>query len=409
MKTDPIIVLDPGSSVVRAAAFRASETGLETLGAAQAESRGIRRGVVIDASAASDSIDAALKRVHQSAAIEISSVIVGIGGPSVHTANSQGYLPIFPRGRTITREDALQVINHSRQVGVPTGYEQLQAFPKEFVIDGEAGVTAPIGRTGGSLEVMTHIVAAEAGYLENMERAVALAGKHVEQMVLRSLASGLAVLSREEMDRGVAVADIGGGTAEVAVFQEGSIVHSGSVPVGGQLVASDLAKLLKVSPEEAERLKLHHGACIADLALEEETVDVLQLGHTHPRSMHRRVLCEIIESRMRELALMVRQEIGRSGRFGNLPAGLLLTGGSSLMPGTAALFEEVMPGIRVRTGEPRLSGPKAEIVNNAAMAACAGLALFIERSYDDELSPVSGAGDWKDRIRTFWSLVSGRA
>lgn len=409
MKTDVITVLDLGSSVVRAAAFRASKDGLETLGAAQAESRGIRRGVVVDASAASDSIDAAIKRVHQSAAIDISSVVVGLGGPHVHTANSQGYLPIFPKGRTITREDALQVINHSRQVGIPAGSEQLQAFPKEFVIDGEAGVCAPIGRTGGSLEVMTHIVAAESSFLQNIERAVALAGKHVEQMVLRSLASGLAVLSSDEMEKGVAVADIGGGTGEIAVFQEGSIVHSGSVPIGGQLVTSDLTKLLKVSPEEGERLKLHHGACVADLALEEETVDVLQLGHTHPRSMHRRVLCEIIESRMRELALMVRQEIGRSGLFGELPAGLVLTGGGSLIPGTAALFEEVMPGIRMRTGEPHLSGPKAEIVNNAAMAACVGLALFIARSYDDELSPVSGAGDWKDRIRTFWSLVSGRA
>lgn len=410
MRNDVITVLDIGSSKVAAAAIRVLDDGaLEIAAAASTDSKGIRRGVVIDVAAASDAVDVALKRVHQSAGIDIQGVIIGIGGPHVHGVNSQGYLPLFPRGRTITREDVLQVINHSRQVGAPAASEQVQAFPREFIIDGRGGVSAPIGMTGGRLEVLTHIVSAESVYLQNLDRAVGKAGKRVSQMVLRSLASGLAVLSPDEMDKGVAVVDIGGGTSEVAIFVEGSVVFSGSVPVGGQLVTSDVSKLLKTSPDEAERLKLHHGAALADLTLDEEAVDVLQLGQTHARPMQRRVLCEIVEARMRELALMVRQVLGKSALFGKLPGGLVLTGGASKLTGTAALFEEVMPEHKVRFGEPRVSGPKAELVNIPSMAAVVGLALYVARSDDDELSPASGPGDWKDRISTFWSLVSGRA
>ena len=148
---------------------------------------------------------------------------------------------------------------------------------------------------------------------------------------------------------------------------------------------------------------------MASMIVDDEAVDVLQLGHTQGRPMQRRVLCEIIESRMKELGLMVREQIGKSGLYGKLPGGLVITGGGSELPGTAKLFEELMPGHEVRLGRPNISRGKADSVNNPAMAAGVGLALFVAQSYDDELSPAAGAGDWKERIRTFWSLLSGRA
>ena len=175
------------------------------------------------------------------------------------------------------------------------------------------------------------------------------------------------------------------------------------------MVTSDVMKLLKTSPEEAERLKVQSGAASPKVVPDGEPVDVLQLGQAHPRPLHRRVLCEIVESRMREIAQMIRQEIGNSGQFGNLPGGVVVTGGGSKLAGTAVLFEDVFPEHRVRVGEPTLLGAKSDFVNNPAMATTVGLALFVARSYDDELSPAAGAGDWKERIRTFWSLVSGPA
>ena len=410
MKSELITVLDVGSTKVACAAFRIFEDGeAEALAATTVESKGVRRGAVIDLSGTSNAIDAAIKRVHQSAGIEIGAVSLAIGGTCVHGANSQGYLPIYPRARTITREDVLQVINHSRQVSPQSGHEQVQVLPREFFIDGEDGIQAPIGRTGGKLEVMTHVVTADIAYLQNIEKCVVMAGQRLEQMALGSLAAGLAVLTPEEQTIGTAVVDIGGGCTDLAIFQGGAILHSASVPIGGILVSSDLAKLLKTSPDEGDRLKMQYGAAMASMVVGDEVVDVLQLGHTQGRPMQRRVLCEIIESRMKELGLMVREQIGKSGLYGELPGGLVITGGGSELPGTAKLFEELMPGHKVRLGRPSISRGKADSVNNPAMAASVGLALFVARSYDDELSPVAGAGDWKERIRTFWSLLSGRA
>ena len=378
------------------------------LAAASAESRGIRRGAIAEPDAASGCVDAVLKRVHQSAGVDFERVVLSIGGKQVSGVNTQGYLPIYPKGRTITREDVLQVINHSRQVAQTEGFEQVQAIPREFEIDGEGAVHAPIGRTGARIEVVTHVVSADSRHLRDLERIVAGSGKRISQMVLRGLASGLAVLTEDEVQRGAVVVDIGGGATDLAVFRDGSIIHSGSVPVGGQLVTSDISKLLKTSIQEAERLKTTAGSAVVGESSAEDAVEVLQLGQTQARPLQRSVLCEIIESRIKELALMVRDQIGKSGAFGDLPGGIVLTGGGSLLSGIVELFRGVFPQQPVRAGSPSVAG-KSEFSGNPSMSAVTGLALFVARSYDDELSPAGAAGDWKESIRTFWSLVSGRA
>jgi cell division protein FtsA len=400
-----VSVLDLGSTkAVCLAAESDGGGGLEIRGFATAECEGLRRGIVSDLEETASAIDNVVKRVQQMAGEEIHTLVVSISGTHVEGINAQGFVPIYPRSRVIQREDVLQVINHSRQLMISPDREQIQALPREFRIDGQRGIRRPMGMNGSKLEVVTYIVTGQTTHIQNIERAISMAGKRVEQMVIQPLASGLGVLSEEEMDLGTAVVDIGGGTTDIGVFTGGSIAFSATVPVAGLLVTSDLSKLLKTTPEEAERLKLESGNAVPKLVPDEESVSVMQLGHTQYRPLQRRVLVEIIESRMRELAMMVKQQIEKSGMMGMLPGGIVLTGGGSLLPGTEKLFGDILKNSRVRLAEPHIEGPHSPILNQAGMATVVGLARFGIQFADDELAPAE-SGNWKDRIRTFWTSL----
>ena len=401
-----VSVLDLGSTKAVCLAAEPDGTGgFEVRGIASAECRGLRRGVVSDLEETASSIENVVRRVQQMAGEDIHTLVVCISGTHVEGLNAQGFVPIYPRSRVIQREDVLQVINHSRQLMISPDREQIQALPREFRIDGQRGIRRPIGMNGSKLEVVTYIVTGQTTHIQNIEKAVSMAGKRVEQMVIQPLASGLGVLNEEEMDLGTAVVDIGGGTTDVGVFTGGSIAFSATVPVAGLLVTSDLSKLLKTTPEEAERLKLESGNALPKLVDDEESVNVMQLGQTQCRPLQRRVLVEIIESRMRELAMMVKQQIEKSGMMGMLPGGIVLTGGGSLLPGTEKLFSEILKNSRVRPATPHLDGPHSPTLNQPGMATVAGLARFAIQFADDELAPAE-SGNWKDRIRTFWSSLS---
>lgn len=403
MKSDLVSVLDLGSTKAACLVASEGENGDIQIHAAETvECKGIRRGVVTDLEETSRAIDAVIRRAQQTVGQEIEAVVVGITGTTVEGVNGQGFVPIYPRSRSVTREDVLQVINHSRQTMLPPDREQIQAIPREFKIDGQRGIQRPIGMSGSRLEVTTYIITDQTAHLQNLERAVTMAGKRVDQMVLQALASGLGVLTGEELELGTVVVDIGGGTTDIAIFTGGSIAYSASIPVGGQLVTSDVSKLLKSSPEEAERLKTSYGAAASRLATDKESVNVLQLGQTEARPLQRKVLCEIIESRMREVAVMVRQQIERSGLNGLLPGGIVLTGGGSMLSGTDQLFEDVLKHARVRTAEPNLQGQPA---SGHSFATAVGMARFAIQCSEDELVTAGGSGDWKDRIRTFWSSL----
>jgi cell division protein FtsA len=408
MRSNLVTVLDLGSTKAVCLAVAPNEDGgMDIKGLGVAECRGVKRGVVTDLEETSSAIRQAMSTVKQMTGEDIGSIIVGISGGHVEGVNAQGFVPIHPRSRSITREDVLQVINHSRQLMISPDREQIQAIPREFKVDGQRGIQRPIGMSGSKLEVVTYIVTGQTTHIQNIERVVGMAGGKVEQVVLQSLASGVAVLTSEELELGAAVVDIGGGTTDVAIFTNGSVAGGVSLPIGSQLVTSDLSKLLKTTPEEAERLKLEYGSAMARLVGENESVDVMQLGQTQARPLARRVLCEIIESRMRELATMVKQHLEASGMYGVLPGGLVLTGGGSHLPGTDKLFAEVMKHLRVRVAEPRLPGAYSSLGNKAGMATALGLARYTIQCGEDEFAPAGGVGNWKDRIRTFWSLIGG--
>jgi len=409
MNKNLVTVLDLGSTkTVCLAAAPDEDDGIRVEGLAISDSRGVKRGLICDIDEAAKSIDNAIRRLKADLGHDVPGVVVGVGGAHLEGMNAQGFVPIYPRSRTITREDVLQVINHSRQVVLPPDREMIQALPREFRVDGQRDILKPIGMSGSKLECVTYIVTGQSTQLHNIEKAVEMTGHRVDQMVLLPLASGLGALSQEQLELGSVLVDIGGGVTEIAVFSGGSVSFSSSIPIGGSLVTSDVSKLLKTSPDEAEQLKTKYGVAMARNIVEKETVDVHQIGHVSPRPLQRKVLCEIIESRMRELALMVKQQIEKSGMYGTLPGGVVLTGGGAMLEGTQNLFEDVLKHLRVEIVEPKVNGAAHGLSERPGMAAALGMARFAIQCFGDELGPAGSAG-WKERVRTFWSLLSGKA
>ncbi len=405
-----VVALDLGSTKAAClAASMGAKGDLVVKGVASVPCKGLQRGVVTDLEETARSIDEAVREVQQQTSEPIENLTVSIGGAHIEGHNGQGFVPIYPGTRPINSEDVLQVINHSRQIIIPPDREQIQAIPREFRIDGQRGVAKPIGLSGSKLEVTTHIITGQTTHIQNLEKAVNMAGKKIDRLVVLPVASGYGVLSEEAMELGSVVIDIGGGTTDIAIFTQGVIAYSGSFPVGGQLVTSDINKLLKTSPEEAERLKVLYGSAVAAHAPEDHSVDVMQLGQTHPRPMQRRVLCEIIESRMREIAMLARQQIEKSGLFGMLPGGVYVTGGGSKLEGTADLFETVLKHLRVRPAQPEVGGAMASQASTPMMSTAVGLARFALQPEEEEIAPASGQEGWKDKIKTLKARFMSKA
>ena len=403
MNSELIAVLDLGSTKVTCLVASADgKDGMTIEALASTPCRGMRRGQVADIEEVTRAVNEVVRRVEIAVDDEIDSLVIGITGAHIEGINSQGFRPIIPAGRKLTHQDVLEVINHSRSVMVAPEREQIQSLPREFRVDGQRNVQRPVGMQGSKLEVYTYIATGLTSSLQNIEQAIAGSGKRVEQMVIQSLASGIGILTPEEMDLGAVIVDIGGSTTDIAIFINGSIAFSACIPVGGIAVTSDLSQLLKTSPEEAERLKIASGCALAKMVDERETVEVLQLGQPVARPMQRRVLCEIIQSRMKEIATMVGTQIENSNFGTVLPGGVVLTGGGSAMPGTAHLFEDSLKRFKVRVGEPTLGSKFGEQVG---MATAVGLASFTIHCFD-EFSPAEGSLPWRDRVKTLFSKLS---
>lgn len=401
MSMDPITVIDLGTTkVVCLAASMFEDGSIRVDAVSQVGCRGIKKGVVSDVEATASAIDEAVSRVERTLGQSVEEVAVSVAGSHLQSVNAQGFVPIYPSTRQIRRDDVLAVINHSRQIVMPTDREQIMAIPREFRIDGQRGIIRPIGMTGGRLEVVTHVVTGQTVHINNVDKAVTRAGRKVLEMVAQPLASGLGVAGPEAIEHGCAVVDIGGGVTGVAVFSSGAIAYSASSPIGAQHVTSDLQALLKVSPDEAERIKTLHGAALSRAAGEDEVIQVRQLDQTEDRPMQRRVLCEIVESRMREIADLVRKQIELSGLSGSLPSGVYLTGGGSMLPAVGTLFSEVLMSSNIQMAFPRVAGQNARLVEVPTMSTAVGLARYCLESDEHEFAPVSGFSNWKEKIRT---------
>lgn len=382
--------LDLGTTkVLTAIAQRQGEGRLALLGVGIAPSRGMRKGVVVDIEEAASAIRESVERAGRMAGVEVRRAFVGVTGHHISSLNSRGVVAVARPDRQVSPEDMRRAIEASKMIVIPPEREIIHVIPRSFILDGQEGIKKPVGMAGTRLEVEAHIVTGISTFIRNVERAVERAGVGVEGVVMEVLAAGEAVLTEAERQLGVVLADVGGGTTDVAVFYEGEICHSAALPAGGNHITRDIAVGLKTPLEEAERLKVNHGCALARTASPEELVFVPSAGGEGGREVSKRALAEIIELRVREILEMARAEMEKSGLSGLLGAGVVLTGGTSLLPGIVELAEAVFD-LPARVGRPKQIRGLTEDVAIPAHSAGIGLVLWTAKAEHELERPVPG-------------------
>ncbi|CAN5357358.1 cell division protein FtsA [soil metagenome] len=398
MSQDFVAVLDLGTT--KAVCLIASMQGekVKIHAVASTHSKALRKGVLADYEEAAKALDVVIRRAEQDFGQEVGNLIVSISGGHIQSVSAQGLKMIVPRSRQITNQDVMEVIKHSRSIMLGSDREQIQAIPRFFTVDGNRDANQPVGVSGGRLEVSTLIVSGDSEAISKLEKAVGMTGHKIDQIIVAPLAAGIGVLKPSEMSNGAVVVDIGGSLTEIAIFQEGSLSAVASFPVGGEHVSNDISQLLKTTFDEAERLKLAHGSALASKAIDAESVEVMQEGQERARPMQRRVLCEIIESRMKEIAKMTSDTLIKNG-VEALTGGIVLTGGGAQLENTDQLFAEHFPTYKVRIAEPDLG---AKIQKEPGMATAVGLARYALQC-QEELMPATGPTSWRDRVKGLFS------
>lgn len=375
-KTSPYLVsLDIGSSKVCALiAETGSEGRVDVVGKGIATHKGTRKGAIIDVPATIEAIKRATEEAEIMAGVQIERAVVGVAGPVVRSFNSRQVVAVAARNREISREDINRALDAARSCPIPSDYEILAVLQRQFVVDGQDGVADPLGMVGSRLEADVHVVTVPVATTQNLLKCVNGAGVAVTEMVLEPLAASEAVLTPDEKDHGVVLADIGGGTTEIAVWRQGALAHTAVIPIGGDLFTSDLAVLLKTPVPDAERLKKKYGAAVAGLTPAEETVDVPRTGGREVHPVARSYMAEILEARARELLEVLWREATTDIPPQELRAGLVLTGGGAALDGMTDEAEQVL-GVPVRIGTPRGLGGLVDVINGPEWACVAGLLL----------------------------------
>lgn len=370
---DLIVGLDIGTSKVTCMVAEAKPDGrLNVVGLASHPMSGLKRGVVVNIEATVDAISRVIQEVELMANCKVRDVYTGIAGSHIKSFNSNGMVAI--KDKEVTPMDVERVIEVARAMPIPAEQQILHILTQEFIIDGQGGVREPIGMSGVKLEVKVHIVTGAVSAAQNVIKCVRRCGLEVMDLILQPLASSYAVLTEDEKDLGVCLVDIGGGTADIAVFTQGAIRHTAVLPVAGDQITNDIAMALRTPTSEAEEIKIHRGVAMHALADPEEMIDVPGVGDRPPRSLSRQRLADVIEPRVSELFELVQAELRRSGYEELLSSGIVLTGGSSVMRGMEELGEAVfhMP---VRVASPQYDGSLADVVCQPYYAAATGLVM----------------------------------
>jgi cell division protein FtsA len=367
---DLVVGLDIGTAKVMAVVAEVLPEGtLRIAGLGVAPSHGLKRGVVVNIDATVQSIQAALKEAEMMAACRITRVYTGITGSHIRGQNSTGM--VIVRDREVTPVDVARVVDTAKAINIPNDQRLLLVEPQEFVIDGHE-VKEPVGMSGGRLEVKVHIVTGAGSAAENIVKCVRRCGLEVEMLVLNPSASSHAVLSADEKDLGVVLVDIGAGTTDVQIYTDGSVRHTAVIPIAGDLITSDIAMALRTPTKDAEEIKVEHGVAKQLLADPAEQVEVPGLGDRQPRMLSRQALAGVIEPRVEEIFSLVHQVIRDSGYEELLSSGVVLTGGSAVMPGMVELGEDIFLK-PVRKGLPLYGGALADMVASPRSATVMGL------------------------------------
>ena len=349
---DMIVGLDVGTTKTCAVIGHENENGqVEVVGVGLAQSKGLKNGVIVNIDNTALSIRKAIEDAELMAGHEVTGVMVGISGQHIKGENSRGVVAISNRNRTISPVEVKRVIEAAQAVVIPVDREILHVLSKEFSVDDQTGIKDPIGMSGVRLEAEVHIITGAITSIQNMMKSVAKAGFQCQDIIFNPLASSDAVLSRDESELGVAIVDIGGGTTDVLVYMEGGVSYSTVLSVGGIHVTNDISIGLRTPIESAEMIKKKHGCAVLDLVDASEMVEVPSVGGRAPRRLFRQELTQIIEPRMIEIMDMVDQELVKSGKKDMLAAGIVITGGGSMIDGCIEAAERVF-NMPVRVGVP---------------------------------------------------------
>lgn len=388
MQDQVIAAIDVGTTKVCTVLGHLTPSGrAEVVGVGVAPSRGLRKGVVVNIEEAVEAVADSIERAERSSGYEVGSAIVGIAGSHVESLNNQGVVAVASPDRMITVDDVNRAMESARTVNIPSNRELLHVIDRSYRVDDQEGVRNPIGMHGFRLEVQAHIVTAAATSVQNLARCIERLGIEVDDLVLESIASAEAVLSDEEREMGVVLADIGGGTTDLAIFVDGSVWQSCVLPVGGFHLTNDLAIGLRAPFAVAEQLKVTYGHALPHGIDPDEQVELAGFGGEARRVVSRHAIAEIIEARVEEILAMIANEVRRCGQEGLLPAGLVLTGGTARLKGIEVLASELI-GLPVRIGEPTGLTGLVDSVNSPDYATALGLLLWGLRHGQIDAAPL---------------------
>ena len=377
-----IVGLDIGTTKTCAIIGEATDSGVDIIGIGSHPSRGLRKGVVVNIDSTVDSIKRAIEEAELMSGAEIGSVYAGIAGSHIEGLNSHGIVAV--KGREVDGDDVRRAIEAARAIAIPLDREIFHTLPQHFIVDDQDGVKDPIGMSGVRLESKVHIVIGAITSIQNIIKSVNRVGLDVNDIVLEQLASSEAVLSQDEKELGVAIIDIGGGTTDVAVFVEGSIKHTAVLSVAGNYLTNDIAVGLRTPMNEAEKIKIKYGCAYTPLISPDDSIEVPSVGGRTPRKVSRQILGEIIEPRVEEIFRLAHREIIKSGYEDLLAAGIVLTGGTTIMEGITELGEQVF-NMPIRRGYPIGIGGLTDVVNSPLYATGVGLVVYGSRNRSERV------------------------
>lgn len=368
-----IVGLDIGTTKIAAVVGEMIGDEISIIGVGSHPSTGLRKGSVVNIESTVDSIKKAVEEAELMAGCDISSVYVGISGNHIKGFNSHGIIAI--KGREIMEQDVERVIDAAKAVAIPTDREILHVIPQEFIVDDMKSIQNPVGMTAIRLEAKIHIVTGAVSSARNIVKCCNKAGLEVCDIALESLSSGEAVLTDEERELGCIIADMGGGTTDLALFKDNNLKFIYELTLGGQNLTNDISIGLRTPLPEAEKIKIEHGTCNPQNVRSGAVIEVPAVGGRSPKKLSKGILAEILEPRVEEIFSLLKKELFSNGLENSFPAGFILTGGSAVLDGITELAESVF-NVPVRIGEPHKIGGLKDIVKNPAYATGVGLVIF---------------------------------
>ena len=396
-----VVGLDIGTTKICCIVGEVYDNRIEIIGTGTVPSQGLKKGVVVNIESTVNSIKQAVKIAEEASGCDLSAidVYVGIAGNHIKGFNSPGILAI--NGREIKKADIEEVITAARTVKISENQRVIHVMPQEYMVDDHTGIQNPLGMTGVRLVTNVHIVTADIGAVHNLVTCCNKAGLEVAELVLESIASANAVLSADEMELGVVLVDIGGGTTDLAVFCDGTIRHTREIGLGGHNLTNDLSVGLRTPLQEAERLKEDFGGAIASVIKPNLVVDVPTVGDRDPRKVTQKVLVEILEARMVEILEMIERELVASGQKNKIHGGVVITGGTALLANLVDLAEQIFD-LPVRIGYPAGVGGKIDEVYSPRCTTAIGLVMFGRNkgrnSHDRETTAIDKLKGWIKKI-----------